>query len=115
MYFVAEGLLTMYRGQLPLAIETMRKGLEMDPSYPLGLALLGQALAESGQFDEGVAAMRGAAPQMAPGGYWAKGLLGYYLARQGDVRAAHQQLDELLTLRRTAHVQMVAIAAITPD
>ena len=87
MYFVAEGLLTMYRGQLPLAIETMRKGLEMDPSYPLGLALLGQALAESGQFDEGVAAMRGAAPQMAPGGYWAKGLLGYYLARQGDVRA----------------------------
>ena len=49
---------------------------------------------------------------MSPGGYWAKGLLGYYLARQGDVRAAHQQLDELLTLRRTAHVQMVAIAAI---
>ena len=112
MYSIAEGLLLVYRGQLPLAIETIRKGLEMDPSYPLGLALLGQALAESGQFDEGVAAMRGAAPQMAPGGYWAKGLLGYYLARQGDVRGAHQQLDELLTLRRTAHVQMVAIAAI---
>ena len=75
MYSIAEGLLLVYRGQLPLAIETIRKGLEMDPSYPLGLALLGQALAESGQFDEGVAAMRGAAPQMAPGGYWAKGLL----------------------------------------
>ena len=102
----------VYKGQLPLAIETIRRGLEMDGNYPLGLALLGQALVESGELDEGIAAMRRAAPQLAPGGYWAKGLLGHYLARQGDVGEALQLLDELLALRRTVHVQRVAIAAI---
>ena len=49
---------------------------------------------------------------MAPGGYWAKGLLGHYLARQGDVSGARDVLDELLTRQQTAHVQMVALAAI---
>ena len=112
MYFVAEGLLLVYKGQLPLAIETIHRGLEMDGNYPLGLMVLGQVLVESGEFDEGIAAMRRAAPQLAPGGYWAKGLLGHYLARQGDVGGARQLLDELLTLQRTAHVQRVAIAAI---
>ena len=112
MYFVAQGLLLVYKGQLPLAIETIRRGLEMDANYPLGLALLGQALVENGEFEEGIAALRRGAPQLAPGGYWAKGLLGHYLARHGDVSGAHQVLDELLTLHRTAHVQRVAVAAI---
>jgi tetratricopeptide (TPR) repeat protein len=56
--------------------------------------------------------LRSAAAQMAPGGYWAKGLLGYYLARQGDETGAREVLDALLTQQRTAYVQLVAVAAI---
>jgi eukaryotic-like serine/threonine-protein kinase len=112
MYLVAEGLLMMYTGQLPLAIETIRKGLEMDGTYPLGQAMLGQAFAESGQFDEAIPLLRSAAAQMAPGGYWSKGLLGHYLARQGDESGARQVLDELLTQQRSGYVQVVALAAI---
>ena len=102
----------MYTGQLPLAIETIRKGLEMDGTYPVGQAMLGQALAESGQFDEAIPLLRSAAAQMAPGGYWSKGLLGHYLERQGDESGARQVLDELLTQQRSGYVQVVARAAI---
>ena len=112
MYLVAEGLLMMYNGQLPRAIETIRKGLEMDGHYPLGLAMLGQALAESGLHDEGIPLLRSAAAQMAPGGYWSKGLLGHYLARHGDVIGARQILDELFAQHQTGYVQIVAMAAI---
>jgi hypothetical protein len=74
--------------------------------------MLGQTLAESGQLDEGLALLRSSAVQMAPGGYWSKGLLGHYLARHGDTTGARQVLDELLTRRETAFTQTVAIAAI---
>ncbi len=112
VYVVAEGLLTMYKDQIPLAMETIRKGLEMDSTFPLGQAMLGQTLAEAGQLDEGVGLLRSAAAQMAPGGYWAKGLLGHYLAKQGDVAGARQVLDELLALRESGFAQTVAIAAV---
>ncbi len=38
----------------------------MDAGYPLGQAMLGQALAESGSPDEGIALLRLAAPLMDP-------------------------------------------------
>jgi tetratricopeptide (TPR) repeat protein len=113
MYLVAQGILVMHSGRMALAIETIRKGLEMDAAYPLGQAMLGQALAESGLLDEGIEQLRLATPAMAPGGLWARGLLGHYLARQGDIKAARQVLDELLTLRRTAYAAAVAIAAVS--
>jgi serine/threonine protein kinase/tetratricopeptide (TPR) repeat protein len=112
MYLVAHGILLLHDGQTALAIETIRKGLEMDAGYPLGQAMLGQALAESGSPDEGIALLRLAAPVMAPGGLWARGLLGHYLARKGDATGARQVLDELLTLRETAYVSGAAIAAV---
>jgi len=112
MYLVAQGILLMHSGRTAVAIETIRNGLEMDAGYPLGQAMLGQALAESGSLDEGIALLRLAAPTMAPGGLWARGLLGHYLGRNGDVNGARQVLDELLTLRRTAYAAAVAIAAV---
>jgi tetratricopeptide (TPR) repeat protein len=112
MYLVAHGILIMHSGRTALAIETIRKGLEMDAGYPLGQAMLGQGLAESGWFDEGIELLRSAAPAMAPGGLWARGLLGHYLARKGDATGARQVLDELLALRATTYVADVAIAAV---
>ncbi|HEX2460381.1 MAG TPA: protein kinase [Vicinamibacterales bacterium] len=112
MYLVAEAILILHSGDTSLAIETLRKALEMDAGYPVGQAMLGQALSESGSLDEGTELLRTAATAMAPGGLWARGLLGHYLARKGDAVGARQTLEELLTLRKNGYAAAVAIAAI---
>ena len=112
MYVVAEGVLWMYSGMLPQAIELMQKALEMDRRLPVTLANLGQTLAESGRLDEGIELLRRAAPGMAPGALWARGQLGHYLGRSGDRVGAEKVLDELLVLRQTEYVQIAAIAAV---
>ncbi len=112
MYVVGEGLLWMYDGMLPNAIDFIQKGLEMNRELPLTLCSLGQALAESGRLDEGIELLRRAAPGMAAGALWPRGQLGHYLGRSGDRAGAQKVLDELLVLRRTEYVQIVAIAAV---
>jgi tetratricopeptide (TPR) repeat protein len=112
MYVVAEGLLWMYSGALSQAIDLIQKGLEMNRELPLTLGSLGQALAESGRLDEGIDLLRRAGPGMAPGALWARGQLGHYLGRNGDRAGAQKVLDELLVLRQTDYVQIVAIAAV---
>jgi tetratricopeptide (TPR) repeat protein len=94
------------------AIAGARKVLEMDPSFPLGQLKLGQSLAESGRCEEAIELLRAATPTMAPGGLWARGYLGSYLGRNGDVVGARQILDELLALRQDAYAQPTAIAAV---
>ena len=112
MYVVAEGVLCMYSGMLPQAIELMQKALEMDRRLPLTLGSLGQTLAESGRLDEGIELLRRAAPGLAQGALWARGQLGHYLGRSGDRVGAQKVLDELLVLRQTGYVQITAIAAV---
>jgi hypothetical protein len=56
--------------------------------------------------------LRLAAPAMAPGGLWARGYLGSYLARKGDSEGARRVLAELLALRQERFVQATAIAAV---
>ena len=112
MYLVAEGLLTLYSGLIPQAIDLMKQALEMDREMPLTLASLGEATAESGRFEEGIELLRRAVPGMAPGGLWARGQLGHYLGRSGDRVGAQQVLDELLALRQTTFVAPVALAAV---
>jgi serine/threonine protein kinase/tetratricopeptide (TPR) repeat protein len=112
MYRVAEGLLKLYDGQVAAAIDELQEAREMDPGLPLMQASLGEALAESGNFEEGIALLRMAAPVMAPGGLWARGQLGHYLGRSGDRAGAERVLDELIALRASKYVNPVAIAAI---
>jgi tetratricopeptide (TPR) repeat protein len=112
LYLVGEGVLTLYSGLIPQAIDLLQQALEMDRELPLSLCNLGQTLAESGQLKEGLELLRRAAPRLAPGALWARGQLGHYLGRSGDRAGARRVLDELLELRRTAFVQTVAIAAV---
>jgi serine/threonine protein kinase/tetratricopeptide (TPR) repeat protein len=112
MYRIAEALLKLYDGQLSAAIEDLQQARELDPGLPLMQASLGEALAESGNFDEGIALLRMAAPIMAPGGLWARGQLGHYLGRRGDRAGAEQVLGELHALSSSRYVSPVAIAAV---
>ena len=112
MYVVGEGVLWMYGGMFPQAIELMQKALEMDRRLPVTLGNLGQTLAESGRLDEGIELLRRAAPGLAPGALWARGQLGHYLGRSGDRVGAQKVLDELLVRRQTEYVQITAIAAV---
>jgi serine/threonine protein kinase/tetratricopeptide (TPR) repeat protein len=112
VYGAGESLTILYAGRSATAIEKGRKVLEMEPGFPLGQTILGQALAEGGQMDEGIHMLRSATPAMAPGGYWGRGLLGHYLGRSGDMAGARQILDELLVLRKNAYAQAIAIAAV---
>jgi tetratricopeptide (TPR) repeat protein len=112
MYFVAEGLLSMYSGLMPQALDLIRQGLEMDRDLPLGLCSMGETLAELGQMKEGIEFLRRAVPGMAPGALWARGQLGHYLGRAGDRTGAQKELDVLFALRGKEVVQTVAIAAV---
>lgn len=112
MYPVAEGFLRLFHGETQGVIARVRKALEMEPGFPLAQTLLGQALAESGEWGEAFEMLRAANAAMAPGGLWARGYLGSYLGRNGDFAEARQVLDELLTLRKTTFVSSVAIAAV---
>ena len=112
MYVVAEGLLWMYSGMIPQAIDLLQKAFEMNRELPLTLGSLGQALAESGQLEEGIELLRRAAPGMGAGALWARGQLGHYLGRSGDREGALRVLDDLLLRRQTEYVQIVAIAAV---
>jgi serine/threonine protein kinase len=112
MYRVAEGLLKLYDGQTVAAIDELQEAREMDPGLPLMQASLGEALAESGNLEEGIGFLRMAAPVMAPGGLWARGQLGHYLGKSGDRVGAEQVLSELQGLRASRYVTPVAIAAV---
>jgi tetratricopeptide (TPR) repeat protein len=112
VYTVSEGLIELYAGRADAAIAKIRGALEMDPALPLGQAVLGQALAEAGRWEEAIPLLRSAAPALAPGGLWARGYLGSYLGRMGDDAGARLVLDELLALRQNGVVQATAIAAV---
>ena len=58
VYPVGEGLLIVYSGRLPLARRRSARDSRWTRSYPLGLAMLGQTLAESGHYDEGIELLR---------------------------------------------------------
>jgi eukaryotic-like serine/threonine-protein kinase len=112
VYLIAYSLMLLFNGRSEEAIAAGRKVLEMDAGFPLGRNLLGLFLAEAGQWEEAVELLRLAASGMAPGGLWARGYLGSYLARKGDTEGAQQILTELLALRQERFVQSVAIAAV---
>jgi tetratricopeptide (TPR) repeat protein len=112
VYGIGEIFPELYGGHTEAAIVGARKVLEMDPNFPLGQLKLGQSLAESGRCEEAIELLRAATPAMAPGGLWARGYLGSYLGRKGDVAGARQILDELLALRQDAYAQTTAIAAV---
>jgi len=102
----------LYFGETRVGIARLRKALEMEPGFPLAQNLLGQALAETGQWEEAFEMLRAAAAVMARGGLWARGYLGSYLGRKGDFAEARRVLEELLELRKTTFVSSVAIAAV---
>jgi TolB-like protein/Tfp pilus assembly protein PilF len=112
MYPVAESILRFYNSEIEAATACIRKVLEMEPSFPLAQSMLGQCLAESGQWGEGIELMRTATNLMAPGGLWTRGYLGSYLGRMGDIAGARKTLDELLALRQNGFASPVAIAAV---
>ena len=112
MYPVAESFLRLFHGETQEVIARARKALEMEPGFPLAQNILGQALAESGQWEEGLEMLRAATSVMAPGGLWARGYLGSYLGRKGDFTQAREVLEELLALRESTYVSSVAIAAV---
>jgi TolB-like protein len=112
MFPVAEGFLRLFHGETEGVITRVRKALDMEPGFPLAQTLLGQALAECGQWEEAFEMLRAATAVMVPGGLWARGYLGSYLGRKGDLVEARRVLEELLRLRKTAYVSSVAIAAV---
>jgi tetratricopeptide (TPR) repeat protein len=112
VYGIGEVFSDLYGGQTEAAIAGARRVLEMDPNFPLGQLMLGQSLAESGRWEEAIELLRAATPAMAAGGLWARGYLGSYLGRKGDLAGARQSLDELIAMRQDAYTQPTAIAAV---
>jgi tetratricopeptide (TPR) repeat protein len=112
VYPAAESLLRVFNGEIEPAILCLRKVLEIEPGFPLAQTILGQALAESGRWEEAIALLRAATTVMAPGGLWARGYLGSYLGRMGDVAGARKVLEELLALRQNGFVAPSAMAAV---
>ena len=112
LYVLGENTQRLYNGETEIAIAGMRKGLEMEPGFPLAQTFLGQSLAESGRWEEAIELLRAATPVMVPGGLWARGYLGSYLGRKGDMAGAREVLGELLALRQHGFVQPAAIAAV---
>ncbi len=112
LYPIAESFLRLYKGEVEVAIASLRKILEMEPGFPLAQTVLGQSLAELGRWEEAIDLLRAAVPVMVSGGLWARGYLGSYLGRKGDIAGARQVLDELVALSQTSFVQAQAIAAV---
>jgi TolB-like protein/tRNA A-37 threonylcarbamoyl transferase component Bud32/Flp pilus assembly protein TadD len=111
-YGAAESVLRLYNRETEVAIAGARKVLEMEPGFPLAQMILGQALGESGRWEEAIQQLSAVTPLMAPGGLWTRGYLGSYLGRKGDIAGARQVLTELLALRQNGFVQATAIAAV---
>lgn len=90
-------------GQLDLAIQQARKSLELDEDFPVGLYVLGGALAAAGSYDEAIAAHQKAAA-ISP--EWNLGLPEVYaLAGRGDeARAELARMEQNFTTWDTHYI-----------
>lgn len=105
------GLVYLKARQLEQAIESSRKGIELDPNHPFPRWILARALDANGEFQEAVAEAEKAFA-LSGGTQAFAGQLGYALARVGDAPKARQILDQLKALSETKYVSPFDIAVI---
>ncbi len=110
--YTASIMLPLWQRQFDLAQAVVRKQLELEPDFGLGLCFLAEVLCEEGAYEEAVATMLRAARIQAPGAFWGPGLLGYCYARWGRLEEARRVLVDLGKLRQEVYVQATAVAAV---
>lgn len=99
-----------FAGQYDLSIERSREAMKMDPNFYLSHYTLGIALAQKGEFAEGIAELqRARAVEDQP---WIVGTLGYAYAVSGKRGEAKKLIDELKELSKLRHVPPYWIGVI---
>lgn len=93
------------------AIETLKKAIEIDPTFPRTHFRLGSVYAQMGQYDRAIAELQKAV-QLSDGNAYYEGSLGQAYAASGNMGGARKILDLLEKRNRSEHVPAYAIAVV---
>jgi eukaryotic-like serine/threonine-protein kinase len=105
------GLVAYFERNFDLAIEELRKTLEMDPHFGLAHYFLGQAYEQKGQYRDAIASL-GTALQINPGSSEVMAALGHARAGAGDVTGASEILRQLSEKAQREYVSPVLISQV---
>jgi tetratricopeptide (TPR) repeat protein len=98
-------------GHRDQAIETLKKAVEIDPTFPRAHFRLGSVYEQMGMYDKAIAELQKAV-QLSDGNSYYEGSLGHSYAVSGDVGGAYKVLDLLQKRNGREHVPAYAIAAV---
>jgi DNA-binding winged helix-turn-helix (wHTH) protein/TolB-like protein/Tfp pilus assembly protein PilF len=98
-------------GHRDQAIETLKKAIEIDPTFPRAHFRLGSVYEQMGMYDKAIAELQKAV-QLSDGNSYYEGSLGHSYAVSGDIAGAHKVLDLLQKRNGKEHVPAYAIAAV---
>jgi serine/threonine-protein kinase len=107
----AVGMMTCYQHDYDRAIKELQKTLDLDPHFVIGHFYLGKIYFEQGRIEEGRAALQKARDVMGDTAV-VIGVLGYYLAVNGDRDGAMKLLDLLNNFAAQRYVPAQPFALI---
>jgi serine/threonine protein kinase/tetratricopeptide (TPR) repeat protein len=95
-----------------LAIEQLKKTLELDPNFPGALVGLGMEYARQNKFDEAISEIQKARQSVGMNDPIALGALGYVYAKQGKRDEAINVVNKMLEFAKRGYTLSVQIASI---
>jgi Flp pilus assembly protein TadD len=108
---LSRGLCAYFAGDAKMAVAEHRAVLELDKSFGMTHFFLGQALLETGEFDEAVRELE-QARDLEGASDETIAAIGYALARRGDHARAQGYLDGLVADREHRHVSASHLALV---
>jgi serine/threonine-protein kinase len=107
---VAEVLLYMRKDDL--AIEQLKKTLELDPNFPGAHTALGSAYAEQGNYTDAIRELQTVRQIVGPNDPTALGILGFVYAKAGRKNDANEMLKKMMEFTKRGYALAVPVATV---
>ena len=107
---VAEVLLYMQKDDL--AIEQLKKTLELDPNFPGAHTALGSAYAEQGNYTDAIRELQTVRQVVGPNDPTALGILGFVYAKAGRKNDANEMLKKMFEFTKRGYALAVPVATV---
>jgi predicted Zn-dependent protease len=107
---VAEVLLYMQKDDL--AIEQLKKTLELDPNFPGAHTALGSAYAEQRNYTDAIRELQTVRQIVGPNDPTALGMLGFVYAKAGRTNDANEMLKKVLEFTKGGYALAVPVATV---